>query len=206
VNEIAPGLFHWETFHTGIGARVSSYYAAASGTLIDPRGPEEGLAWFRAEPPQRALLTNRHHFRHAREFRREYEITVHVHRAGMHEFAGGEPVLPFEWGTTFPGGARALRVASLCDEETAFHLEPERALALGDSVVREGFEGELAFVDDELMGDDPARVKVGLLAALEPLPRLEWDHLLLAHGAPWRREGREALAAFVARGEEREAA
>jgi len=55
----------------------------------------------------------------------------------------------------------------------------------------------LTFVPDFLMGDDPEAVKQGLFAAFERLLELDFDTLLLAHGAPLVGRGREELAAFV---------
>jgi hypothetical protein len=69
VQEIAPGIFHWTTFHPGIRMRVSSYYVDPAGALIDPMLPEDGLEVFTdLTTPQQALLTTRHHLRGCREF------------------------------------------------------------------------------------------------------------------------------------------
>jgi hypothetical protein len=58
--------------------------------------------------------------------------------------------------------------------------------------------GPLTFVPDSLLGDDPAAVKQGLREVYADLcRRLEFDALLLAHGLPIARGGREALAAFA---------
>ena len=48
MDEIVPGVFHWTTIHERIGREVSSYYLAGpeGAVLIDPRVPDEGLAWF----------------------------------------------------------------------------------------------------------------------------------------------------------------
>jgi hypothetical protein len=202
VREIAPRVWHWTTFHEGIGSRVSSYFIEGEGriphVIVDPRVPEEGLAWFRDRPPAHALLTNRHHYRHAGEFAKAFGTKVHAHRAGLHEFTRGEAVHPFDFGDELPGGVKAVAVASLCDEETAFHTPRARSLAHGDSVVRAGGRGKLSFVPDDFMGRDPEAVKRGLRAALEPIAALDWDNLLLAHGEPWTGDGRAALATFVA--------
>ena len=45
---------------------------------------------------------------------------------------------------------------------------------------------------------DPERTKAGLRASYRRLAELEFEHLLLAHGAPFVGAGREALAAFAA--------
>ena len=55
---------------------------------------------------------------------------------------------------------------------------------------------ELEFVPDALM-DDPDHVKSGLLYRYRALLRLDFEHLLLAHGSPLVGEGKAALAEFV---------
>ncbi|MDE2490065.1 MAG: hypothetical protein KGM24_04410 [Elusimicrobia bacterium] len=197
MERIAPGLWHWSARHAGIGARVHSYYWEPAGMLIDPMLPREGLAWFRRRPlpPKVIVLTNRHHLRHGGYFRKAFPAPVFCHRAGLHEFPRAAGVRGFAHGATLPGGAKALKVASLCPEETALAL-PGGILALGDSVVRAG--RGLAFVPDAYMGPKPAAVKRGLRAALTRLSRRPFKHLLLAHGAPFVGDGREVLRAFVA--------
>jgi hypothetical protein len=199
MKEIAPGIYQWTTFHEGIQSRVSScYLASGDGVLLDPRVPDEGMDWFRDRPPQDALLTNRLHYRHAGRFARAFGTRVHVHRAGLHEFKRGQVVEPFEFGAKLPGGVRAVEIATLCDEETALFCPALSAIALGDAVVRSSFRGPLSFVDDELIGEEPERVKRGLREALARLLDLEWDHLLLAHGAPVVSQGKRALENFLA--------
>lgn len=93
-----------------------------------------------------------------------------------------------------PGGAVALKIGSLCPEETAYAL-PGGVLSLGDSVVRAG--KELSFVPDAYMGDDPEAVKRGLRRALARLALRTFRHLLLAHGEPFVGDGRQALRRFL---------
>jgi hypothetical protein len=201
VKEIAPGLWHWTTFHEGIGVRVSSYLVVERklAFAIDPRVPEEGLrALTLFGTPRHAYLTNRLHWRHSSKLARELGTAVHVHRRGLHGVPRGQRALPFEWGVALPGGVHTVEIASLCPEETAYFLPSKRVLALGDSVIRDRLRGPLAFVDDELMGDDAVEVKRGLLAAFERVLELDWEHLLLAHGHPIVGRGKAELARFMA--------
>jgi hypothetical protein len=92
----------------------------------------------------------------------------------------------------------AHEVGAICADETALEVPSVRALALADGLVRfEGPEGPLGFVPDWLLGDDPDSVKAGLRAAFRRLLEVDFDHLLLAHGAPIIGEGKEQLRAFV---------
>jgi hypothetical protein len=197
VEEIAPGIWHWTTRHPRIGIAVSSYALPAERLLIDPLVPDEGLEWFAEHgAPTDILLTNRHHYRASGVFVERFGSTVRCVREGMHEFAGGEQVEPFDFGDELPGGVVAHAVGSICPDETALHIPARSALALADGAVRWKPGGPLVFVPDQLM-DDPERTREGLRSAYRRLARLEFRHLLLAHGEPFVDDGRETLAAFA---------
>jgi len=199
MREILPGIFHWTTFHEGIGEEVHSCLVTAvdPAVLIDPREPAEGIEWFRRHgPPAHAYLTNRHHFRHSERFAEAFGTETWCHRNGLHEFVRGEKVRAFEHGAVLPGGVEAVKVGALCPEETALLIPCAGGiLALGDAVTGAG--SGLAFVPDGLMGEGPAVVKRGLKRALERLLKRDFRHLLLAHGEPRVDSGKEDLRRFV---------
>jgi hypothetical protein len=200
VHEILPGLFHWTTFHEGIGADVHSYYIAGThpAVLIDPRVPDEGLEWFVDRPrPEHIYLTNRLHYRHSDRFSKAFHATVWCHHEGLHHFTKKRPVQGFDHGDVLPGGITALAIGVLCPEETAFYWPQQRGvLSIGDAIVRD--DTALTFVPDELMGDDPAAVKRGLRAVFTRHLSLAFDNLLFAHGEPWIGDAKAALAGFLA--------
>lgn len=198
IEEILPGVFHWTAFRDTIGQEVHSYYVAGSRSLIDPMEPDEGLDWFEQHgPPELALLTNRHHYRHSGRFADRYGCRVLCHRAGLHEFAGGPAVEGFEFGDRVAPGISAREVEVLCPEETALLIEAGGgALSFADAIVRRD-DGGLGFVPDWLLGDDPEEVKRGLLGAFRLLLELDFDSLLFAHGAPLVGGGKQALAEFA---------
>jgi hypothetical protein len=197
VEEIAPGIWHWTALHPGIRIDVSSYYLPAEGVLIDPLLPDEGLDWFAEHgAPSDVLLTNRHHYRASGLFAERFGATVHCVREGMHEFARGEAVEPFDAGDTLPCGVIAYAVGAICPDETALHIPARNALALADGAVRWEPGGPLVFVPDRYM-DDPEKTKDGLRESYRGLAELEFRHLLLAHGEPFVENGRETLAAFA---------
>ncbi|MBE0598118.1 MAG: hypothetical protein IH614_12690 [Desulfuromonadales bacterium] len=199
MEQILPGVYHWATFHEGIGEEVHS--ALITGldppALIDPRVPEQGLEVIaQLCRPQHAYLTNRHHYRHSPSFRDAYGTQIWCHRAGLHEFPDDSLVHPFEHGDELPGGIVALPVGELCPEETALFIPlAGGVLALGDAVIR--YQDELLFVPDFLLGDDPVAVRRGLRQSLRKLLEVDFDHLLFAHGPPWIGGGRERLRRFV---------
>ena len=197
MEEIAPGIWHWTVLHPRIKIDVSSYYLPAERVLIDPMAPSDGLDWFAEHgPPTDVLLTNRHHYRSSARFAERFRVTVHCVREGLHEFTGAERIEPFDFGGELPGGVIAHAVGAICPDETALHIPARHALALADGAVRWEAGGPLAFVPDRLM-DEPTRTKEGLRESYRRLAKLDFQHLLLAHGEPFVGTGREALAAFA---------
>ena len=192
MEEIQPGVLHWTAFRDTIGADVHSYFHVPSGTLLDPMAPPGG---HRRDPrPERIVLTNRHHYRDSARF----GCPVLCHEAGLHEFEGGPKVEGFAFGDELAPGVTAHEVGVLTPEETAVHLAGEGggALAFADALIRR--RGELGFVSDWLLGDEPAPTKEGLRAAFRRLcDDVEFDALLLAHGAPIATGGRSALRTFA---------
>jgi hypothetical protein len=198
MDEVLPGILHWTTFHEGIGRPVHSHFFVESAALFDPRVPEGGIEELaRHGRPERILLSNRHHLRHAEHIAEAFGCTIHAHRAGMHEFRDGPDVRPFEFGDEVAPRTVALEVGALTPEDTAFHLMTgDGILLFADAIIR-GDDGALAFVPDRLMGEDPVAVRRGLTAALRRLLERDFDALLFAHGAPVPHGGREALARFL---------
>jgi hypothetical protein len=197
MDEIQPGLLHWTAHHDGIGQDVHSAYHVPSGTLIDPMVPLGGLeAVERHGRPERVVLTSRHHFRHSDRFREAFGVPVLCHEAGLH--ALDDEVQGYAFGDRLAPGVTALEVGVLTPEETALHIEAgEGALTLADAAVR-GRHGELAFVPDFLLGDDPRAIRDGLRAAFRRIcDEHEFASLLLAHGEPIARSGRSALRTFA---------
>ncbi len=201
MEEIAPGVWDWTTFHEGIGVTVHSHYLVDARLLLDPRVPVDGTGWFdRHEcPPTRIVLTNRHHLRHAAVFAGRFECPILAHEAGLPDLPENV-ITPFRFGDEIAPGVTAHEVGVICPEETAIYAAPtaERpgVLAFADAVVR--WECQLAFVPDDLLGDDPEAIKEGLRARLlELCDELDFDVLLLAHGAPKGTGGKGELRAFA---------
>src|SRR5579862_1748211 len=198
--ELTPGLWHWTARHPRTGGEVSSYYLVGERVLLDPMLPPEGFDFFEAlSEPEHILLTNRHHDRDSWKLRDRYGCEVHCIANGCYELEGRGPVTPFEFGDELPGGVHVQEVDSISPDETALHIPAHRALACADGVVRwPGVDG-LTFVPDRLM-DDPEQTKHGLLAAYSRiLNELDFDTLLLAHGAPVVKDAKQALSQLADR-------
>lgn len=195
VREIAPDIWHWTARHDKIGVEVSSYYLPSQRVVLDPITPPGGLEWFEEHgAPEHVLLTNRHHDRHAWRLHERFGSTVHCVRNGLHELEGRGPVEPFDFGDELPGGAIVYEVDAICPDETALHFPAQRALACADGVVQYG--SGLGFVPEQYM-EEPEETKRGLRAAYARLLDLDFDTLLLAHGAPVVGGARDALRGFA---------
>jgi hypothetical protein len=195
--EIAPGLWHWTARRESIGADVSSYYLERERVQIDPMIAPEGLEWFEQHgAPEHAILTNRHHDRDSWRLHEAFGTTIHCIRNGLYELEGRGPVEAFDFGDRLPGDISVQEVGAICPDETALHIPRHRALACADGVVRRGGGDALEFVPDFLM-DDPEQTKRRLRDAYRGLLGLDFDLLLLAHGAPVVGDAHDALRAFV---------
>ena len=172
-----------------------SFWVPAARAVIDPLlDDDEGLERFGEDPPQRVLLTNRHHLRSAERFADELGCTIRCHSAGLHEFEGAPEVFGFEWGEEVAPGIEALEVDAICDEETALLVTEARALSLADAIT--DYDSEIGFFSDHLLGEDPEAVKRDIREAYRRLLDRDFDTLLFAHGEPIVGRGKEALRAF----------
>jgi len=200
MEEILPELVQWSTYHEGIGRDVFSAYELRSGTLIDPMEPPEGLeAVARLREPERIVLTNRHHYRHAQRYVERFGCPVLCHEAGLYQFEGGVPdVQGFRFDQQLAERVRALELAAICPEETTLLLElAGGVLCFGDGVTRD-VRGSLAFMPDRLLGESPAAVRAGLSRNLTRMLEEDFDALLFAHAQPVLGGGRALLSELIA--------
>ena len=176
---------------------MHSYYVVDAAAVLDPMVPE-GVAEALRErrPPERVLLTNRHHYRQSDRLASEFDCPVLCPESGLHEFANRPEVEGYAYGDVLGPGVTAHEVGSICPDDAALHIQSAPGLlAFADGLIR--WDGELTFVPDFLIGDDPEGVKRGIVESLRRLCELEFDALLFAHGEPVPSGGREALREFV---------
>jgi hypothetical protein len=198
MEELLPGIWHWTATHPNTGSEVSSYWVRPSRALIDALLPDEGTEHFEAEPPERVLLSNRHHLRHAERFADEFGCVIECSKPGLHEFENGPEVQGFDFGEEVAPGIEALEVGAICTDESALLIRDAGALAIADGIRH--YDGEMGFFPDWLLGDDPESVKAGLRESYAGLLDLDFDNLLFAHGDPLIGGGKEALRRFAEAG------
>lgn len=197
MEEVLPGVFHWSAVHPKIGVEVGSHFVAGSSTAIDPLLPEEGIEWFEDRPPQRVVLSNRHHLRHAEQLSEGFGCPILCHEEGLHEFAGGPPVEGFAFGDRLADDVTARAMDAICPEDTALLIDAgDGALLFADSLIH---YGEVGFVSDRLIGDDPERVKRAAAQRAAALLDEPFDSLLFAHGTPLIGGGKAALRELAQR-------
>ncbi|HVE67482.1 MAG TPA: hypothetical protein VNB64_02760 [Solirubrobacteraceae bacterium] len=194
MDEVVPGVLHWQARHPNLGMDVSSYLLTDSGTALDPLLPEgEGPEWI-GHPVQRAVLTVRHHVRSTPGL----GVPVLAHRAGLHEFEGRDDldVRGYEAGDEIAPGVRVLDFGRICPDDAVLHVAAgPGVLVFGDGIVN---PGELGHPPDQYLGDDPEAVKADIVAGLVPLLDEDFDALLFAHGEPIASGGKATLREFVA--------
>jgi hypothetical protein len=195
MDELLPGVCHWTATHPNTGSEVSSYWVRPSRAVIDALLPDEGTEPFREDPPERVLLSNRHHLRHAERFTEEFGSVIECSKPGLHEFENGPGVQGFDFGEEVAPGIEALEVDAICPDESALLIRDAGALSIADGIRH--YDGEMDFFADWLLGDDPEGVKAGLRESYRGLLDLDFDNLLFAHGDPLIGGGKEALRRFA---------
>jgi len=194
MQQVVPGIVHWQARHPKLGFEVSSHLLTDTATALDPMLPEgEGREWL-GRPAERAVLTVRHHVRSAPEL----GVPIMAHRSGLHEFEGGDiEVAGYEAGDELAPGVRVLPFGRICTDDAALHIAVgPGALAFGDGVVN---YGGLGHPPDQYLGPDPDAVKADIVDGLVPLLDEHFDVLLFAHGAPVASGGKAMLQEFVER-------
>ncbi len=192
MNEVIPGVLHWQARHPNIRRDVSSYLLTDSGTALDPiLPPGEGPEWL-GHPVQRVVLSIRHHLRNAADF----GVPVLAHGAGLEELRDtGLDVRSYNAGEEIVAGLRVLPFGRISADDAVLSIDAgPGALAFGDGLIH---YGELGHPPDQLLGEDPDAVKESIVDGLVPLLDEDFDALLFAHGTPVAAGGKELLRGFV---------
>jgi len=192
MDEVLPGVLHWQARHPSIGVDVSSYLLTDTATALDPILPTgAGPDWLGHEV-ERAVLTVRHHLRSASDF----GVPILVHRSGLDEVEDeAVEVDGYEAGDELAPGVRVLSFGRICPDDAALHIAlGPGVLAFGDGIIN---YGEIGHPPDQLLGDDPEAVKADIVEGLVPLLDEDFDVLLFAHGEAVASGGKGMLHEFV---------
>jgi hypothetical protein len=198
LSEVVPGILAWSGRHPNHGSVVHSHYLTEQRIAIDPIAIDGLVAALeRAGGVEQVVLTNRHHLRGGEGIIAASGAALRCPRAGLHAFEGPDSptAVGYGWGEEVVENVTAHEVGSLAPDEGVLHIAVgSGALAFADTVVAD--ERGLGFVPDSLM-DDPEQTKHGIVAAVRPLLALDFDVLLMAHGAPIPVGGKQVLASFL---------
>jgi hypothetical protein len=198
MEEVLPGVHHWTAKHPNHGLEVSCHHVAGSRTAIDPLLPAEGIEWLEERGVDRVVLSTRHHLRHSEPLAERFGCPILCHESGLHEFDEGPDVSGFAFGDRLAADVSALEMDSISPDDTVLRIDAGGgALLFADAVIH---YGEIGFVPDHLIGDEPEPVKDAIRQRCRSLMDQDFEVLLFAHGAPLTEGARDALEAFAGGG------
>ena len=205
---IAKGLWRWTArhpeWHPGdFGAEVASF-AVRSGDdtlLIDPLLPPEpgpvlelieGILGERLS----ILITLPYHVRSSEQLRERFtghaETTIWGHPAcakRLRRKAGFNPIDP---ATPLPAGVSAYAIGKPRRFETPILIPSHKALVFGDAVAEHA--GRLRVWAADPVDDKVERFyRERFNPTLKPLLELDFEHVLVTHGEPVMKDGKQAL-------------
>lgn len=180
MQEVLPGILHWQARHPRIGVDVSSYLLTDTGTLLDPLLPEGASPDWVGHPVERVVLTVRHHLRSAREF----GVPILVHESGLSELQEAGPgIEAYAAGDELAPGVTVLPFGRICPDDAVLRIDAgPGVLAFGDGLIHYG--DALGHPPDQYIGDDPEAIKAAIVEGLRPLEDVRFDAMLFAHGSP----------------------
>jgi hypothetical protein len=206
--QLAKGLWRWTArhpeWHPGDwGSEVAAFALKAGDEtiLIDPLLPPDpepvlDLIEAQLDGSLQVLITVPYHVRSAEEIRRrcrkQVPTAIWWHpacRKRLRQQAGFKDVAP---GDELPAGITAHAIGKPRRHEMPLHLPSHKALVFGDAVAEQG--GRLRVWSDRRVDDQVARFyRERFNPTLRPLLELDFDRVLVGHGQPVMREGRQAL-------------
>lgn len=201
ITEIADGLWRWTARHPEWSPEAkkespadwprevgSVAYASPEGlVVIDPLVPEGGQALWSWLDERAAACDGRV----------QVLTTIKWHRRSRDEVAARYDASTSRAAAKLPAGmeSRPLRRAG----ETVFWLPAPRALVVGDRLIGDGHGGLRLCPPSWLRYLESGVGLADVRRALEPLLELDPKRVLVSHGQPVLRGGREAMARALAK-------
>jgi hypothetical protein len=190
VIEVAPGLRRWTAYHDHWEEQVGSLALETDDglLLIDPIDPPRGL-----RRPDHVLLTVFWHGRSTAELKPN-RVWAHTRSAQPLRNRGVQVTDAFKPGDELPGGLEAFATARV--NEVVYWLPGQRSLAVGDVLLGAGAKPRatrdaLRFCPERWLGKG---THDQLREMLQPLLALPVQRVLVSHGEPVLRGGKNALA------------
>jgi hypothetical protein len=215
--QLADGLWRWTArhpeWHPGdFGNEVASFALQAGGDslLIDPllpdaesesgRGPVWDLVDATLADRLAILITIPYHVRSSEAIRDRYraqvDATIWGHRACAKRLRDESGFHAFEPGEALPAGLTAHRIGKPRRHEMPLHVPSQRALVFGDAVAE--VDGALrVWAEDRVDAKVERFYRERFNPTLEPLLELDVERVLVTHGQPVMRDGRDQLAAAL---------
>ena len=190
MDEIAPGLSRWTAWHDHWEEEVGSLALETDVglILIDPLDPPPAL-----RRPDHVVLTVFWHGRSTSELRSK-RVWAPTRSAQPLRNRGIEVTDAFKAGDELPGGLEAFQTARV--NEVVYWLPGQRSLAVGDVLLGAGAKPRatrdaLRFCPERWLGKG---THDQLREMLQPLLALPVQRVLVSHGEPVLRGGKNALA------------
>jgi hypothetical protein len=203
VKQLADGIWRWTARHpdwhpaTEWGATVASFLVHHQGAtvLIDPLVEDFAALDPLIDGDVVAAITIPYHVRSAAEAVARWGGVVLGHPALRTRLPDRTPFAEAVPGEELPGGVRAHDIKRT--NERPLELPGVRALALGDRIV--GTDAGLRFWMQRQVTDERRRwYRTVAVPLLLPLAQLDVERVLVTHGPPVMRDGRQALADALA--------
>ncbi len=207
MQELAPDLWRWTVRHPEWhppGFEQVACYAAqdSAGTvLIDPlvAGEDDPLLVTLDElitGQVRIVITVPYHVRSAEPLWRRYrdggQATIHGHPRLASRLSDASGFRPLQPGAMIDGDLQAEAIGRPRRSEMPLWLPTHRALAFGDAVLEVG--GELRVWEEEPVGERRQTwYRERYLPSLARLLDHDVERVLVTHGEPVLRDGRQAL-------------
>jgi hypothetical protein len=212
--KLAEGLWRWTErhpeWHPGEFGREVACFAVDAGDdtlLIDPllpdgSGPVFGLVDDLLGDRLVVLVTIPYHVRSAEEiwrrYRRQAETTIHGHAGAAKRLSDTSGFREINPDAQLPGGVTAHRIGKPRRQEMPLHLRSHRALVFGDAVVE--VDGSLRVWADRKIDQKVERFyRERFNPSLEPLLELDFERVLVTHGQPVMKGGKDELRAALRR-------
>ncbi len=192
LDEVLPGLFHWQIHNSNIGGAVSSSHALCTGdacVLVDPVLLKDEL--LAALPrPTAVTLTARCHQRAAWTYRLDFGAEVWLPRGAV--FPAEEPDRRYAVGDELPAGLRAIHTPGPETPHYCLLWPQDPGVLFCSDLVMTDREGRLAFVPGQYH-QDPEETHRSVRRLLDE----PFTVLCLAHGAPITDDPKAALRALL---------